>query len=262
MVESVYVHPLKIDGIEKSGANHLIVTDEGLTPEVWEKLQKLGVDLTISIRVFEKEACPLDPKSQERLFAKVDNTLKFFPKQIWLDYFRFGGECTAISDSDVKDTHQDCDWCRGRDRQESLSELASKVVNYVGGKSEVGYFAVAFNDDQSSHLAKSLGVDYARLGRVFDVFSPMLYHRMFGKPVTYISEYTKWLAEQTKKPILPIIQIKDMPDDLEDKISDEDIRQAFYEAIKSPSIGVCFFWWVHALEKNKTGIVSNLLSTI
>ena len=81
---------------------------------------------------------------------------------------------------------------------------------------------------------------------------------MIGRPVTYISEYVKWLSQETGKPVLPIIQIKDMPDDLEDKMSEEDITAAFGEAIKVPSAGVCFFWWNHALEKGKTEVISRL----
>lgn len=108
-------------------------------------------------------------------------------------------------------------------------------------------------------IYSELGQDHCTIGKIFDLSSPMLYHRMIKQPVQYISEYTKWLFNTTGKPVLTIIQIKDMPDDLEDKMSEKEITQAFQEAARTPSEGVAIFWWQHALEKNKTQIISKLL---
>lgn len=228
----------------------------------WQKLQGLGVRLSVAVNALEKgeDVCVLDLQVQKRLLERLDNVLQFQPEEIWIDRFRFGGDCTDISEEDVKKTHKECQFCEGKNRTESITEFGEQLIQYINGRSKLGLFAVAFKDIEAPGLAQALGIDYSRLGRVFDLFSPMLYHRMMGKPVSYISDYTKWLAEKTGKPVLPIIQIKDMPDDLEDKMSEEDITEAFNEAIKDPSSGVCFFWWAHALEKGKTGVVAKLLS--
>lgn len=262
MIESIFVHPLQIQGIEKSGANHLIVASDGLNQRIWQKLQNLGMSLDISINAFDKNSCPADPQSQATVFKRLAFALSFQPSEIWLDYFRFGGECTGIRKEDAQYTHQECKYCQGVNRKEIISQLSQKVNQTVKGRSKLGYFAIAFKDNEASQLSQALGVDYQELGKIFDLFSPMLYHRMLNKPVDYISEYVQYLAEKTRKPVLPIIQIKDMPDDLEDQMTEEDIRQAFEEAKKDPSTGVCFFWWVHALEKNKTRIISKLFSTV
>lgn len=263
IIKSIYVSPLQIEGIEKSGTNHLIVSAHGLNEDNWQELKKLGVNLSVAIDAIEKgeEFCPLDPDVRRRLFQRLEGVLKFTPEGIWIDRFRFGGDCTGIYGKDAKLSHQACKWCEGKDRKEVILSLAQEVKEKIGDKSKFGLFVVAFKDDEVPELKEALGLDYVKLGEIIDLFSPMLYHRMLGKSVEYISDYSNWLAQKTGKSVLPIIQIKDMPDDLEDKMSEEEITQAFHEAIKKPSSGVCFFWWQHALEKGKTKILSKLLSS-
>src|SRR6185503_9491440 len=108
-------------------------------------------------------------------------------------------------------------------------------------------FTVAFKSDEQLELRDALGLDYETLGKIFDMSSPMLYHRMIKRPIKYISEYVTWMDKVTSKPVLPIIQIKDMPDDLPDEVSEDEISAAFNEAKKDPSTGVAIFWWQHAI---------------
>ncbi len=237
-----------------------MVNGSDLDNEGWEKLQGLDTRLIISVNAIEKgeEACILDPQIQKRLLDRLDKALQFQPEGILIDRLRFGGDCTDIRDEDISKAHQVCQFCQGKDRVDTLTEFGKQLSKYVNGRSKLGIFAVAFKDDEAPKLGQVLGVNYSKLGKVFDLFSPMLYHQMLQKPVTYISDYTKWISEKTGKPILPIIQIKNMPDDLEDNITEEEIAAAFNEAIKYPSEGICFFWWAHALEKNKTSIIGKL----
>lgn len=261
MIKSIYISPLETASLHTSNANHLMVSEHGLDEGKWNALKKLGMILSIATDAFDKEDCPLDPQAKGRLFSKVSNILEFSPEEIWLDRFRFGGDCTTIKEeSGVKQAHQECEFCQGKDRKEVINSLAREIKDKVAGKSKVGFFAVAFNDSESPNLSNALGLDYLTLGQILDISSPMLYHRMLGKPAGYIYEYTKWLTDRTRKPVLPIIQIKDMPDDLEDKMTQEDIKEAYQEAIKHPSLGVVVFWWKHALEKGKTEVVSRLFS--
>lgn len=262
MIKSIFVEPDKIVGIEKSGANHLIVGFDHLNQDNWLVLKKLNVPIGISLSCFNKPKCPLDPNLQERLFGKIKQILEFQPDEIWFDYFRFGGECSQIKDGKVLDIHPECEYCKGKNRVEELMSLAVKVQELVDGKAKVGYFAVALKENERPELVAEMGVNYTNLRDIFDLFSPMLYHRMLGKDISYISEYVRHLALITLKPILPIIQIKDMPDDLEDKMSSAEIRETVSEALKPPSLGVCVFVWTHALEKNKTEIISKILSSI
>jgi len=261
MVESIFVSPLQLDGIEEAGANHLIVVTEGLNKDIWKRLKGLNIDLSISVNAFGLDGCPASPKAKEKLFNKLRSALEFRPKEIWIDHFRFDGHWEAIKQNKIPEIHLPCEFCSGKTRADILEETAREVMNLAGGKTKVGYFAVPFRDSEVPELIAGLGQDHSIIGRVFDLSSPMLYQQMIKKPTSYISEYVSWLYDNTQKPVLPIIQVKSMPDDLEDTISEDIITSEFQEAIKEPSTGVCFFWWVHALEKDKTGMIKNLFSS-
>lgn len=261
MVESIFVSPLQLGGIEKSGANHLIVVAEALNKDIWERLKGLDIDLNISVNAFGSDGCPSNPQVREKLFNKLRNALEFRPKEIWIDHFRFDGHWEAIEGDKIPEIHPPCNFCSGKTRADVLRETAQEVMNLVERKTQVGYFAVPFKSSEVPELVIGLGKDHSVIGGIFDMSSPMLYQQMIKRPTSYISEYVKWLSDTTQKPVLPIIQVKSMPDDLEDAITEETITSEYQEAIKTPSIGVCFFWWVHALEKGKTGIIQRLFSS-
>lgn len=260
MIKSVFVDPLKLEGIQNCGANHLIVVINGLDKVIWHRLKSLGITLGISTGSFDHGGCPADPQASVRLKDRIGEALKFQPDELWLDHFRFDGHWEAIEGINIPRVHQECQWCQGKNRVKVITQHAREVMKLVNKKVRVGYFAVPFKSDEIPQLVDGLGQDHFVMGKIFDLSSPMLYHRMIKKPVSYISDYVTWISNQTRKPVLPIIQIKDMPDDLEDKLSEEEITQAFNEAKKLPSAGVSIFYWTHALEKNKTGIITKLFS--
>lgn len=261
MVESMFVSPLQLDGIENSGANHLIVVHDGLNENIWNKLKELNIYLSISVNSFGPDGCPANPQAKEKLFNKLRNALQFQPKEIWIDHFRFDGHWEAIEGDKIPAIHPPCEFCAGKTRVEVLRETAQEAMDLVEDRTRVGYFAVPFKDNEVPGLITGLGHDHAVIGRIFDLSSPMLYQQMIKRPTAYISEYVRWLFDKTQKPVLPIIQVKSMPDNLEDTISKDILTLEFQEAIQEPSIGVCFFWWGHALEKDKTGMIKNLFSS-
>ncbi len=261
MVKSVFISPLQLDKIEDAGANHLIVVAEGLADETWEKLKRLNINLSISINAFGPDGCPANPAAKEKLFQKFNNALKLQPKEIWIDHFRFDGHWEEAEGEKIPGVHPKCEFCAGKTRALSLKQTAREVMELADGKTKVGYFVVPFRDNEVPELIEGLGQDHLSLGRVLDMSSPMLYQQMIKKSTSYISEYVKWLYDKTQKPILPIIQVSSMPDDLEDTISEDIITSEFQEATKDHSIGACFFWWAHALETGKTGIIQKLFSS-
>ncbi|MBI2020000.1 hypothetical protein HYS94_01100 [Candidatus Daviesbacteria bacterium] len=265
MIKSIFVDPLDINGIENSGANHLIVTLDHLTLKVWEKLRLhtwcVKLDLAICITALEQGDCPASPKAFDQLAHKLQAALTYKAAEIWLDHFRFDGSWEQIKGSQIPNLHADCKWCRGKDRVQILLDHLNKAKQYIGHQAKLGYFAVPFRSEEVPQLTSSLGQDHSILGKIFDASSPMFYHRMIGKPTTYISEFVSWMHQQTKKPILPIIQIKDMPDNLEDRLTKEEITQAFKEAQKPPSEGVCFFNWTQAQQMQKSSIIHKLFTT-
>lgn len=260
MIESIFVDPNHIDDIENSGANHLIVLSDGLDQTSWNRLKGLNVDLGICVNAFGSDGCPANVSARKRLLQKIQTTLEFQPKEIWIDHFRFDGYWEGIEGDKIPGIHPACEFCEGKDRVQVLKKIAREVMDLVGGSAQVGYFAVPFKSEDVPELITDLGQDHSVIGKIFNLSSPMLYQQMINKPTSYISEYIKWLSNKTQKPILPIVQVKSMPDDLEDNITEDVIVSEFQEAIKEPSLGVCFFWWVHALEKGKTGIIKKLFA--
>jgi len=258
MIESIFVSPLQLDRIENSGANHLIVVHDGLDEYIWDRLKKLNINLSISVNAFGPDGCPANPQSKKKLFDKLTNALIFQPQEIWIDHFRFDGHWEAIKETEVPRIHPPCQFCTGKTRVDVLQETAEEIMNLVRDKTKVGYFAVPFRSDDVPELITGLGQEHSVIGRIFDISSPMLYQQMIKKPTAYISEYVSWLFNTTSRPVLPIVQVKSMPDNLEDTITEAIITSEFQEAIKEPSKGVCFFWWNHTLEKDKTEIIGRL----
>jgi len=258
MIHAIFVDPNKLDGIRESGANYLMVAGESLGQKRWHDLKKMGMTFSISFGAFNTGGCPANPGSRETLLERIKKYLQFNPEALWLDHFRFDGHWEAMKGTKIPGVHRDCRWCKNNDRVGVLSELAQEVMTLTGNQVKVGYFAVPFKTKEVPDLVSCLGQDHFALGKIFDQVSPMLYHRMIKKPTSYISDYIKWLHNQTTKPILPIIQIKDMPDDLKDRLFEEEITLSFQEAIKFPSSGVAFFCWSHVVDKNKTSIVKKL----
>jgi len=168
---------------------------------------------------------------------------------------------TSSVKAEINGLHKECVWCRDKNRAKKMEDIAKFARRLVPKDVKIGYFAVPFIEDEVPDLVFSLGQDHRLLGKVFNISSPMLYHKMINKPVSYISEYVKYLYGLTNNSVLPIIQIRDMPDDLADKLSEREILSAYQEAGKLPSSGVSFFVWEHVVEKNKIGLIRKLFSS-
>lgn len=271
MVKSVFVglglSDDKYRELGNIGADHLIVSGHNINKKRWKMLQKTGTDLAISVDSFERGGCPLNPKAKLRLKRIIKEVLDWRPKEIWFDHFRFDGhwesaiaKASADNGNNIPDMHESCKWCEGKNRAQEIAKLAVWAKDLIPEKIEVGYFAVPFKKEDVPSLTADLGQDHRLLGKVFDISSPMLYHRMIKKPVSYISEYVKYLHDLPHKQVLPIIQIKDMPDDLPDKLLPGEVKRAYREARKKPSIGVSIFVWEHAVEKNKMRLIKELFA--
>lgn len=251
-----------IEVLKKTGANSLIVWAGNLTPKRWKELSKLGVRLGICIVGVQNGMCPLDPNERSNLKKGIEEALFYKPQSIWIDHIRFDGYWEGIKDGIIPNTHHPCSYCYGVDRVEEINKIAKFIKSRVPLDIELGYFGVPFKPEETPALVSVLGQDHKILAKHFDLISPMLYHRMIGRPVNYISDYVSYLYKLTGKPILPIIQAKDMPDDLPDKLSEEEMIKASQVASKSPSAGVAWFSWDGAVEKKKEDIISHTFSSI
>ncbi len=243
--------------LRQAGATGLIAGMGGLTSERMDNLREVGLSIGVCISAFDQGDCPVNPTQQNKLRQNIQETLGWNPRQLWLDHFRFDGRWETQTDS-FENPHQECQWCRGVDRAKFLHSTAEEIRKLVPKEIGLNYFAVPFSKGNRLEVARTLGQAHEIIALAFDCISPMLYHRMIGKPVSYISEYVKWLANATGKPILPIIQVKDMPDTLPDTLKGKEMQRAYQEAAKTPSIGVAWFSWDAAVEKQKTYIIKDV----
>ncbi|KYP14509.1 hypothetical protein [Flavihumibacter sp. CACIAM 22H1] len=92
-------------------------------------------------------------------------------------------------------------------------------------------------------LYKNLGIDLPALATVADVLSPMLFHQMKNRPVSWVADYMAWLGQQpwaggiSAPKFWPIVQGNDQPS----KLSAASFDTVLRAALKYPSSGVMPF---------------------
>jgi len=245
--------------LKNSGANEVIIPLETLTRQRLDQLKDCGFKMGISIDSFASR-CPADPQATNELKNKLKQALDWKPQRIWLDGFRFGGYWETKGNK-IKNIHEPCGWCKNKKRSDILISVASSIREILPWQLPLGYFAVPFKKEEKSEVVEILGQDHFFLSQLFDFISPMIYHRMIGKSVSYISEYISYLKSMTGNTVIPILQTKDMPDNLPDQLSGKEMTKAFQEAVKPPSVGVAWFSWDGAAEKKKAEIISKIFNS-
>ena len=105
------------------------------------------------------------------------------------------------------------------------------------------FYASWYPADHDSALYRNLGIDVAELAKLADVLSPMLFHKMKGRPVEWVGEYVKWLGDlinagENNAPLIwPIVQAHNSPG----VITADEFRQVMMEGIRPPSSGIMMF---------------------
>jgi len=103
----------------------------------------------------------------------------------------------------------------------------------------LGIFSVPWRRNEfGDAIVTVIGQDYAALRDHVDVFSPMLYHELCGRPLSWIGSFVKHTSNLIKKPVWPIIQTDLGKDHL---VTDEEFATAVLNALDPPSKGVIIF---------------------
>jgi hypothetical protein len=129
---------------------------------------------------------------------------------------------------------------------------AQALLKRIRPDALLGLFGVPWRRaDRNGAILKIIGQDYGALGRYVDVFSPMVYHRMCGYPLTWIGEVVQEVHELSGKPVWPIIQSVDDPVPL----PPEQYGQALDRALGHDAAdGVLVFTMEGALDEAKLAI--------
>ncbi|MDZ7269117.1 MAG: putative glycoside hydrolase [candidate division KSB1 bacterium] len=136
-----------------------------------------------------------------------------------------------------------------------IADFARQAQETIAKKPGVimGLFAVPWQREEYGRaITNVLGQDYRRLSSHFDVFSPMLYHELCGRPVEWISQFVQYTASETNKPVWPIIQT-----DLGSghNVPDDEFSAAVLHALEAPAGGVIIFRQQTLLQAKQLAIL-------
>jgi len=124
----------------------------------------------------------------------------------------------------------------------SFVEEAAREVRAVDPAIEVSVHVVPWAESVFDNaLVWNAAQDVTALSRHVDYLSPMIYHKLIGRPTDYIRTLTAELATKTKRKILPSIQTAEIVK--EGQLSADEFKQSLDNALASPSAGTLIFHW-------------------
>ncbi len=168
--------------LRSSEADEVIAWMPKLNEQRLKQLKDWGVDLGLSFAAFPDGMCPASQEAETRLLTDVKKSVDMGAKSIWLDNFRWGGDCTNASIP-----KHDCLQCKNVDQDQRLIELVRKIKQILPSTILLGYFCVAYKPEVDAWAKE------------FDFISPMLYAYQFSEQ----------LAAATGKLVVPILEIED-----------------------------------------------------
>lgn len=119
---------------------------------------------------------------------------------------------------------------------------ASREVKALNPRTDVQVHVVPWTEATFNNgLLWNAAQDLTALANYVDVVSPMVYHKLIGRPTGYIRTLTAEFAAKTKKRVIPSIQMAQIVS--EGDISADEFRQSLDDALQAPSSGTLIFHW-------------------
>ncbi|MBI2621000.1 hypothetical protein HYW61_02125 [candidate division WWE3 bacterium] len=210
--------------------------------------------------------CPTHKGVREFALNKVSGSPELDVDGVWLDFIRyptkweepspyildtcycdrcikmfedFVGESVDKSNVENMFLHIDGsyyhEWLRFKTEQ--ITSFVKETRALIGSK-KLGLFVIPWDDSEyGAGIKRIIGQDFMALANYVDAFSPMLYHKMCGRDVSWIGEMVDYFWH-VGKPFLPLIQTE--PRIAE--IGSDEFESALKHASKPPSSGVCIFF--------------------
>jgi len=123
----------------------------------------------------------------------------------------------------------------------------------------LGLFGIPWTEvDFDGAIRKILGQDIGVLAAHVDIFSPMVYHKLCGRPPAWVAEITSAFRRQTQKPVWPIVQAVSDPAPL----SAEEFEEAAWHGAKASASGLILFTAAHIQKENRWDQVTNIFEKI
>ncbi len=190
--------------------------------------------------------CPTDPAFRQHRVKELETLLERYDVAgVWLDYFHwhaqfeepepilpetcFNASClrafqkasgvrlpaleAAAAARYILAKHEK-QWRRWR--VGVLAEWAAELRGVVKKRRSAALFGLYHcpwtDEEYSGARVRILGLDLQGLSRVFDVFSPMVYHGRMGRRPEWVGEYVRWLPARTgRAKVWPIVQAHGEP---------------------------------------------------
>jgi hypothetical protein len=143
-------------------------------------------------------------------------------------------------------THKRAEWTRWKCRRiADFVHEARRALKAERPDALLGMFAVPWSpDEHDGAITAIVAQDMPLLARDIDVFSPMAYHRMCNRPVSWVGEHTRFLTGATRKPVWPIVQATDAPPG--QTVSPGEFEEALRQGLSGE--GVLVFTFTAVLE--------------
>jgi hypothetical protein len=150
------------------------------------------------------------------------------------------------------DQHEDR-WYRWRVEQiTSFVQQVHDIIRQERPGLTLGLFGLPWlRGERGDAIYRIAGQDIAALANYVDVLSPMVYHRVCGKPVEWVADITRGFHELAAKPIWPIVQCWSEPSEL----TEEDFRETIRQGELAPSSGIILFSLKHLVKEKRLELI-------
>ena len=184
-----------------------------------------------------------DPRLEQSCFC--DNALSLFSRDTGISIYGL----TTRQKAHYIRRHYPQAWAQWRAEDiTSFVREARNTVEKARPGTLLGVFTVPWKPEEYDNaIMNIIGQDFPALADHVDVFSPMVYHAMCNRDVTWVGEYSKWLAEATGKAVWPIVQVKDASR----AVSAEEFAEVLHQALCPATRGVLVFTLDALLEQRE-----------
>lgn len=145
---------------------------------------------------------------------------------------------------DLKNTKEKAEFISSHHRQEweawrygQITGFVRQARNILAKKDpglELGLFAVPWTqDDFDNAIIRIIAQDFKALAPYVDIFSPMAYHKMSGRDISWIGKIVRYMRQATGKQVIPILQAEGL--------SEAELSQAVKEALSADADGAVVF---------------------
>ncbi len=266
-------------------------------PLLWRKLPQARVvgrsgKVLTNFTFNRKPVCPNHPQIRKMKLNQLNQiSQKFAFDGVWLDGFRFPStwerktpekietcfcpHCRALfgqhlgikppqgSQPDWPLRLYSQEWYRWRAQQlVGLLKEVKLVIKRNQPKTKLGIFVVPLTKKEFGNaIIKIFAQDVAALAKEVDFVSPMLYHRMCSRKLSWIKKRVGYFSKLTGAPILPAIQTSDLPETLPNRMTAEELQTALNLALSPPSKGVILFTIDNLLPLLKIDIIKRVIDS-